>query len=276
MSLAEEVDALPFWWHSIDLGDGIVTPGRKSAKQLTREWAALQLPDLRGKTVLDIGAWDGYFSFAAERAGAARVVALDHYVWSIDREGPALPDDAVPLETTQLWRPDTLPGKRPFDLAHRVLGSRVEVVVDDFMTLDLAQLGEFDVVLFLGVVYHMRHPLLALERVRRLTRELAAIESEAVEVDTLADEPWALFVPDRDENGDPTNWWIPTRAALVGMCRAAEFAEVEDLSVRRPPKPPADAPSRSGGSASTSPDSAVAAAAPIIKQRYRAILHARP
>jgi len=75
---------VPLWWHSIDLGHGVTTPGRKSTEQLRAELAALDLPSLSGKTVLDVGAWDGYFAFEAERRGAARVVALDHFVWCAD------------------------------------------------------------------------------------------------------------------------------------------------------------------------------------------------
>lgn len=87
-ALRDEIAAVGFWWHSIDLA-GVVTPGGKSAARLAQEWAAMDVPDLTGKSVLDIGAWDGYFSFRAEQAGAREVVALDHYVWSIDREGRA-------------------------------------------------------------------------------------------------------------------------------------------------------------------------------------------
>ena len=80
----------------------MVTPGRKSAESLARELEMLRLPDLRGRSVLDVGAYDGYFSFAAERLGAARVVALDHYVWSVDmaaymREWRASRESGAPL-----------------------------------------------------------------------------------------------------------------------------------------------------------------------------------
>jgi len=172
---------LPRWWHSIDLGHGVVTPGVKSQEQLEDEWSTLHLHDhLKGQTVLDIGAWDGWFSFNCERAGAERVTALDHYVWSIDivklwesqasQETRVLDFQNIP----GVWRPDSLPGKRGFDLAKRALGSKVETVVDDFMEMDLDAFGKFDVVLYLGVLYHMHHPLLALERVRKVTKELPA------------------------------------------------------------------------------------------------------
>ena len=82
--LEQMVESAGTWWHSIDLGQGVVTPGKKSARFLAKELHSLQLPDLTGKSVLDIGAFSGFYSFEAERRGAARVVALDHYVWSID------------------------------------------------------------------------------------------------------------------------------------------------------------------------------------------------
>src|SRR5215217_1631087 len=68
--LHRQAQALPFWWHSIDLGLGVVTPGGKSPEFLAGELESLHLPSLHGKSVLDIGAWDGFYSFAAEQRGA--------------------------------------------------------------------------------------------------------------------------------------------------------------------------------------------------------------
>ncbi len=229
-------DAVPFWWHSIDLGDGVVTSGRKSQAQLQQEWAALQLPDLSGRTVLDVGAWDGWFSFEAERRGAARVVALDRYVWSLDvarqqqywaecRQNGTVPQPyhLVP----ELWHPDTLPGKVGFDTAHRALDSKVESVVGDFMTMDLDRLGTFDVVLFLGVIAQVRHPLLALERLARVTREVLVVETDAVAIPGFEHHGFCEFFEANELNGDVNNWWAPNQRALVGMCRAAGFPRVE-------------------------------------------------
>ncbi len=237
-ALRDEIAAVGFWWHSIDLA-GVVTPGGKSAARLAQEWAAMDVPDLTGKSVLDIGAWDGYFSFRAEQAGAREVVALDHYVWSIDREGrAALHQQHVnagglspAVETTPCWRPDTLPGKRGFDLARRVLGSRARPLVGDYLQMDAAAIGTHDVVFYLGVLYHMPNPLQAMEQLARLTRELAIIETHAVAVHGH-DAPLAEFYPGTELNGDPSNWWGPNIAALVGLCKAAGFKRVE---VRRGP-----------------------------------------
>ncbi len=229
----------PEWYHTIELASGIYTPGRAPIGHWEAVLRSLQLPDLRGKSVLDIGAYDGFFSFAAERLGAARVVALDHYVWSADmteymkdwreskRTGGPLPS---PHESRH-WRPDELPGRRPFDAAREFLGSEVEPVVGDFMTMDLTELGQFDVVLYLGVLYHMEEPLSAIRRVASVTAPhgLAVIETEAVEIPGLEDRPFCEFFPGKELNNDPSNWWAPNAKALEGFCRAAGFRDVTVL-----------------------------------------------
>jgi tRNA (mo5U34)-methyltransferase len=130
-----------------------------------------------------------------------------------------------------LYRPDTLPGKRGFDLAREALRSRVEPVVGDFMEMDLAPLGAFDVVLFLGVLYHMPHPLAALERVCRLTGELAVIETEALALPGFEGRAVCEFFEGDELGADPTNWWVPNAKALEGLCRAAGFRRAEVLCV---------------------------------------------
>jgi tRNA (mo5U34)-methyltransferase len=226
------VASVPFWYHSIDLGP-TATKGVRSAPSLAREVTRLRLPDLGGKSVLDIGAWDGYFSFACERLGARRVVALDHYVWSLDI-GPFIADwpngsARLVAEESVHWRPDELPGKHAYDTAHRVLDSRVETVVDDFMAADLGSLGTFDVVLYLGVLYHMRNPLEALTRLASVTDGMAIIETEAIVLPFTRKTPLCEFFETDELNSDGTNWWAPNQAALEGMCRAAGFRRVETI-----------------------------------------------
>jgi 2-polyprenyl-3-methyl-5-hydroxy-6-metoxy-1,4-benzoquinol methylase len=257
------VDSMPRWFHSIDIGDGVVTPGVKSMEWLATEFAALELPPLEGASVLDIGAWDGFFSFEAERRGASRVVALDWFVWAIrwaetsayiarcQAEGVA---PRPFMEMPELWSP-ALPGKRGFDLVRSSLGSQVEPIVGDFMTIDVDAVGRFDVVLFLGVIYHQRHPLLALERLREFTTGLAVIESYARFYPGM--EHLALWEFFEDElEGDHTNWWAPNLTGLLKLCRSAGFRSVEVVS--GPPDVLLDLPAN----------------APPVP--YRAILHARP
>lgn len=234
----------PEWYHSIELAPGVVTPGRAPLAHWDAVLRQLRLPDLRGKSVLDIGAYDGFFSFAAERAGAARVVSLDHYAWSVDMvgymsdwrrargEGRSIP---APHETAH-WQPDALPGRRPFDAARACLDSRVDPVVGDFMTMDLDALGRFDVVLFLGVLYHLEDPLTAVRRVARLTSEggLCVVETEATEIPGSGDRALCEFFPGQELNADASNWWVPNRAALLGFCRAAGFRSATALPPLRP------------------------------------------
>lgn len=231
------------WFHSVDLGDGVVTPGVKSPELLRAEFDSLGLPsDMTGLRVLDIGAWDGFFSFEAESRGAD-VVALDHYVWSVDTTAlnahnrdraaqglPAQPADTVP----GMWDPKRLPGKAGFDLAHARRKSRVKVEVGDTTTMDLAPLGTFDVVLYLGVLYHLQDPIGALRRLRTLTRGRALIETASLTVPGNEDRALWQFIEGTELNGDPTNWWVPTVEGALAACRAAGFSEV---SVQKAPEP---------------------------------------
>jgi tRNA (mo5U34)-methyltransferase len=202
-SLQARVDAIR-WYHTIDLGSGVVTRGiDDSAFRLPR----LDLPaSLAGLSVLDIGAWDGFFSFEAERRGAARVVSADYYSWHGGGWG----------------------SKAGFELARRTLGSRVEDVDIDVMDLSPERVGRFDVVLFLGVLYHLRHPLLALERVASVTRRLLVLETV---VDMVGfRRPAAAFYPRRELNNDPTNWWGPNLPALHGMLQDVGFDAVRTVA----------------------------------------------
>ena len=231
------VDSVPFWWHSIDLGEGVVTPGFNGLEFLRSEWDALSLPNLPGRSVLDVGAWDGYFSFEAERHGAREVTALDHYVWSLDIAGQQAhwrrcSEQGIippPYHQTEFWRPHELPGKHGFDTASRILGSEVRGVVDDFMECELSRLGVFDVVLYLGVLYHMEDPMRALRRVAKVTREVAIITTQAVSVPGFEDRSLFEFFPGGELNNDVSNWWAPSVAALEGLCRAAGFSDVRLL-----------------------------------------------
>ena len=270
------------WYHSIDLGEGVVTKG-----QSTNRIPAEHFPDVAGKTVLDIGAWDGLHSFAAERRGAARVVALDHYAWCLDwaardaywRECEAkgeLPDHT--RDTRDFWLPDEMPGRTGFDFAHAALASNVEPVVGDFMTVDPAEVGTFDVVQFLGVLYHIQEPLTALQRVRALTAGVAVVETEAIHIPGLDGESLTAFYPGAELNADFGNWYAPTAAALVGMCRAAGFSRVEvksSLPESPPPPAPAVPPLQARVKAALATDGwprPEPVAPPVL--RYRAVVHA--
>lgn len=189
------------WWHTLDLGHGIVTPGRGGSPALVQR---MHLPaSLAGKTVLDIGAFDGVLSFEAERRGAKRVVALDH----------------------------RLP--RGFVLAHRARRSSVEFVQRDVLELDPADIGTFDVVFFAGVVYHLPNPLGALERVFDVTRELMICETEAA-LDWLP-MPAAECVGSREAyRNTALNWFYPNVPCLTMWCESVGYREVTPVFAPKP------------------------------------------
>ena len=234
--LRARVAAVPYWWHSIELGSGVVTPGVATPQYLASSLAVQRWPDLAGRTVLDVGAWDGFYAFEAERRGAARVVALDHYVWALRTADVGVEQTAYKKaggaprahhDVSALWDPDGLPGKVGFDLAHDVLQSNVEPIVADFMQMDLEELGPFDVVLFLGVLYHLESPLEALRRLAHVTQRVAVIETAAVVVPGHEDASVFEFYGADELGEDVSNWWAPTIPALRATCGAAGFARTE-------------------------------------------------
>lgn len=196
------------WFHQMDLGHGIVTDGiYDPARTLPR----LGLPErLDGHRVLDVGAWDGFYSFEAERRGA-QVLATDEFSWDGDGWGT----------------------KAGFDLARSALGSNVESRHVDPMDLHPDVVGgSWDIVLLLGVLYHLREPIRALERVRSVCSGLLVLETEVGML--LTRRPAAEFYPGTELNRDPTNWWSPNVAAVTGMLQVAGFGEVSVAWQRRP------------------------------------------
>lgn len=200
-SLRGRIEALP-WFHQIDFGDGLLTPGVVKIDALRRQADAYFRHGIAGKTLLDIGCWDGYNSIEATHRGASRVLATDHFAWS-----------------DQCW------GKREaFELARAHLAPAVEVMDIDLSMLTVERVGTFDVVLFAGVFYHLRHPLLVLEQLAPLARETFILETH---LDAgLVDQPAMIFYPGRELNGDPTNWWGPNTACVEAMLRDVGFPNV--------------------------------------------------
>jgi tRNA (mo5U34)-methyltransferase len=93
--------------------------------------------------------------------------------------------------------------------------------------MDLDKLGQFDVVLFLGVLYHMRHPLLSLERLAKVTRKVAIIETHAAYFPGFENLALCEFLELDELGGDYTNWWAPNIKAVTGMLRSAGFKSVK-------------------------------------------------
>ncbi len=184
------------WYHSIELPDGSVIQGHQSIEQQRNRLSQFSIPEnLSGKRVLDIGAWDGWFSFEMERRGAS-VVALDA------------------AKNTRLLE------------ARALLGSRIDYHIADICRITSKDIGTFDIVLFFGVLYHLKHPLLALENVCGMCRDLACIESFVVDGDPAA-IPAMEFYETAELRGQLDNWCGPNVACLLAFARTAGFARVK-------------------------------------------------
>lgn len=182
------------WWHSFELPDGDLIQGVSTLGAQKMRIAQFPIPqDLTGKRVLDVGTWDGWFAFEMERRGA-EVVAIDRF------ENPRF------LEI------------------HERIGSRVDYRQLTVYDLDPNRIGCFDFVLFMGVFYHLKHPLLALERVCAVAKEFVAVESFVLKEPR---SPLMEFYENDEFGGEFDNWFAPTVPCLMGMCRTAGFARVE-------------------------------------------------
>jgi tRNA (mo5U34)-methyltransferase len=204
-ALREQVNSLR-WFHEIDFGDGIRSPGGIKISKLARVADLVFDRPLANKTVLDIGCWDGAQSLEAVRRGASRVVATDHFVWQ-----------------------SGVGDRRCIELVREHLAPSMEIMDIDVPDLTPERVGTFDIVLFLGVLYHLKDPFTALERVARLAKELLVLESRILRLPLPW--PYARFWPGATLERDPTNWWTFTAGCVVAMLRDIGFRKV---TTRRP------------------------------------------
>jgi tRNA (mo5U34)-methyltransferase len=193
------------WYHSFELPDGGVIEGIMSLAWQRARWSRFPIPSvLSGKRVLDIGPWDGWFSFEAERRGAD-VTSVDCY------------------EVAN------------YLYLHRRLGSKAVHRILNLYELPAAGLGRFHIVFCLGVLYHLKHPLLGLEIVCSLATEVAIVESFVTDGETWRehqnDLPVMEFYETDELTGQMDNWVGPSVSCVLAMCRTAGFARVELLGV---------------------------------------------
>lgn len=193
----------PAWHHESRLADGRIVPGTKKLPLLAIEHEAVFGPlELAGRSVLDVGSWNGAFTFEAERRGAARVLAVDQYCWF-----------------NEVFR-----GLETFLFLRRDYGSRAEYEALDIDETTVERVGGFDVVLFLGVFYHLPNPLNCLAEMARITEHCLVVETHC---DMLDDPlPAMRYYPGLELGGDPTNWWGPNPPCMVGLLRGAGFPRV--------------------------------------------------
>ncbi|MEN3377071.1 MAG: tRNA (mo5U34)-methyltransferase [Hyphomicrobiales bacterium] len=213
--IQREIEALGPWFHNLDLNGVHTAPGHFLGDYPAVKWRKFSsaIPaDLTGKSVLDIGCNAGFYSLEMKRRGAERVLGVD----TLDEY---LAQAQFAAEISEL------------DVEFRKLS-----------VYDVSSLHEtFDIVIFMGVLYHLRHPLLALDLIHdHVTRDVlifqsmqrgsTAVEDIAenydfwnTEIFERPDYPKMHFVEHRYAD-DPTNWWIPNRACVEAMLRSSGFA----------------------------------------------------
>jgi len=215
--IRERAEALGPWFHNLDLKGVRTAPDHFLGDYPSVKWRGIApaIPEsLAGKSVLDIGCNGGFYSVEMKRRGASRVVGID-------------------------FDEDYLAQAR---FAAQVLGADIEF--RRLSVYDVAELGErFDLVIFMGVFYHLRHPLLALDLIHEhvakdlmvfQTMQRGSEEVEPLEEDydfwqtDLFDRPGypKLHFIEKRYAGDPTNWFVPNRAASEAMLRSAGFEVV--------------------------------------------------
>ncbi|MBV9520019.1 MAG: TIGR04290 family methyltransferase [Hyphomicrobiales bacterium] len=234
---AEEIrkraQALGPWFHNIELGGVVTAPDHFLGDYPAVKWNkfADAIPaDLSGKSVLDIGCNGGFYSIQMKRRGAAHVLGID--------------SDAEYLEQARF----------------AATVADLDITFEQLSVYDVGALGQrFDVVLFMGVLYHLRHPLLALDLICEHVADdmliFQSMQRGSADADRLAqdyqfwdvspferaDFPKLHFVEDRYA-GDPTNWWIPNRACVEAMLRSSGFEIVsrpeEEVYICRAAKAP--------------------------------------
>jgi tRNA (mo5U34)-methyltransferase len=210
--LKAAIDKIPHWYHKISLPGGITTPGLVPVNQ-----NAYKIPEnLTGMRVLDVGARDGYWTFEALKRGASQVVAIDDFS---DYQGD------------RPWK--------TFDLCKKAFGyTDQECQRYDMSVYDIAEekLGKFDIVFFFGVLYQLRYPLLALDKLSAVCKHSLFVESAILDDYSpyrggfekgYQAQMVMEFYPNREYNSNGKNWWVPSMLVLANMVYAAGFSDVD-------------------------------------------------
>ena len=207
----EMIQSIKYWYHTIDLGDGVFTPGAEGIRIMNQTMIDFLPQSFKGMSVLDIGCWDGLFSFEAEKRGASKVLGIDNHSGG---------------DGFSQGKMDALKGAgfKPLMTARTILGSNVESQVMNIYDISPENIGEFDCTIFFGVLYHLWHPMLALQLIRRVTKKCLLIETHVNEtIDPFS--PLIRFYP-RGEKYEGSTWVGPNLLALYEMLLCVGFKKV--------------------------------------------------
>jgi tRNA (mo5U34)-methyltransferase len=211
--LREAVAGHDLWYHTIELGPEVVTPGWFDLRPVVDR---IPWPDVRGKRCLDVGTWDGFWAFELERRGASEVVATD--IRGPDGWDLAAANRAAGVSALAAMAGETT--GRGFEIARRALGSSVERMEINVYDLTPERVGEFDVVVCGSLLLHLRDPVRALEAIRGVCRE-RLLSAETVSPGLSAiHRRLPLAVTRGGTNGQ---WWVPNSAGHRRLVTAGGF-----------------------------------------------------
>ena len=217
-ALATVLNKLGPWYHDVQLTPRISTfpPNRTYVQNRWKYVAEFLAPDLTGKRVLDIGCNGGFFSLQMKRRQAREVVGID-----------IMPHCLAQARFVSHW-----------------FGEPIEL--RELSAYDVASLGEFDIVIFIGVLYHLRHPLYAIDQVASICKEVMYLQSvvrgDSRDFEAAEDYPQTeqeafkqpqfprMYFIEKSFNGDGSNWWVPNTSCLMAMARSAGFVAVQQSS----------------------------------------------
>jgi tRNA (mo5U34)-methyltransferase len=210
--IRHQVHAEPYWFQKIEVFPGFASPGWSDP--VSEKLPYFGMPeDLSGMRVLDIGCAEGFFSFEAEKRGAREVIAIDSF-------------------------PDSI---RRFNVVKAARQSNATAFLMNVYDLEPKRLGTFDLVLFYGVFYHLKHPQYALERIRSICTGTLLFQTHIYEEPAIKGTPWARFYPHGLMSGndkksfDPTVFWLFNSTCCLAMLDHVGFKDLEIVS--NDPKP---------------------------------------
>ena len=205
--IRHQVEAEPYWFQKIEVLPGLYSRGWSDPR--TEKLPFYGLPeDLTGMRVLDIGCAEGFFSFEAEKRGAREVIGIDSF-------------------------PDSI---RRFNIVKAARQSNATAFLMNVYDLEPTRLGTFDLLLFYGVFYHLKHPQYALERIRSVCTGRLLFQTHIHEEPSVKGIPWARFYPHGIMSGknqelfDPTVFWLFNSACCLAILDHVGFTDLRIIS----------------------------------------------
>ena len=219
--LQKAIDEIPYWYHKIELPHGVTTERCNHPGWAPINAKAYRIPErMDGERVLDVGSWDGYWTWEAAKRGAVYTIAIDDFS---DELGPKQ------IKRTDEWK--------TWLLCQKALGFERSTQCLSMSVYDIGklQIEPFDHIFLFGTLYHLKHPTWALEQLRKVCR--GAIYIESAILDNI-ESPYTKqgmpggachceFYPGKEYGNNETNWNVPTLSCIKAWLEGTGWTDVE-------------------------------------------------